>query len=382
MSGGSTFEREQAHLAAIVESSDDAILAKDLDGTIRLWNRGAERTYGYTAEEAIGRRVSFLFLPEGEEEEQRVLERLTRGERVEHFRTRRQRKDGQIIEVSLTASPIQGAGGEIVGVSTISRDITAQIRTEEELARRTAELQRSNAELERFAYVASHDLQEPLRTITSYVQLLARRYQGKLDDDADELIHYAVEGANRMRQLIQGLLAYARVQTRGDVFEPVPLEEILAEALDGLQLAIEESGATVTHGPLPVVTADPSQIGQVFSNLIANALKFRSAEPPAIEIRAERQRDDWVFSIRDHGIGIDPQFFDRIFIVFQRLHGMAEYPGTGLGLALCKRIVERHGGRIWVESRPGHGSTFSFTLPADPAARARGFPATNNLQSA
>ncbi len=382
MSGGSTFEGEQAHLAAIVESSDDAILAKDLDGTIRLWNRGAERTYGYTAEEAIGQRVSFLFLPEGEEEEQRVLERLTCGERVEHFRTRRRRKDGQFIEVSLTASPIQGAGGEIVGVSTISRDITAQIRTEEELARRTAELQRSNAELERFAYIASHDLQEPLRTITSYVQLLARRYRGKLDDDADELIRYAVEGANRMRQLIQGLLAYARVQTRGDIFEPVPLEEILAETLDGLQLAIEESGATVTHGPLPVVTADPSQIGQVFSNLIANALKFRSAEPPAIEIRAERQKDDWVFSIRDHGIGIDPQFFDRIFIVFQRLHSMAEYSGTGLGLALCKRIVQRHGGRIWVESRPGHGSTFSFTLPADPAAHAHGFPATNNLQLA
>jgi PAS domain S-box-containing protein len=382
MSGGSTFEGEQAHLAAIVESSDDAILAKDLEGAIRLWNRGAERTYGYTAEEAVGRHVSFLFVPEGQEEELRVQDRIARGERIEHFRTRRRHKDGRVIEVSLTASPIQDAGGQIVGVSTISRDITAQIRTEEELAQRTAELQRSNAELERFAYIASHDLQEPLRTITSYVQLLARRYQGKLDDDADELIRYAVDGANRMRQLIQGLLAYARVHTRGDCFEPVPLEEILAETLEGLQLAIEESGATIHHGPLPVVSADPGQIGQVFANLIGNAIKFRSAEPPAIDIRAERQNDDWLFSFHDNGIGIDPQFFDRIFIVFQRLHSMAEYSGTGLGLALCKRIVQRHGGRIWVDSRPDRGSTFFFTLPADPAARAHGFPAGNNLQSA
>jgi PAS domain S-box-containing protein len=382
MSDGEPHDRVQAHLAAIVESSDDAVLAKDLDGTIRLWNRGAERTYGYTAQEAAGRHVSFLFLPEGEEEERQVLERIARGERVEHFRTRRRSKDGRIVEVSLTASPIRDAGGEIVGVSTISRDITAQIQIEEELARRTAELQRSNAELVRFAYIASHDLQEPLRTITSYVQLLARRYQGKLDADADELIHYVVEGANRMRQLIQGLLAYARVHTRGDIFEPVALEEILAEALDGLGLALRESGATVTHGPLPVVSADPAQVGQVFSNLIANALKFRSAEPPAVDIRAKRRNDEWILSIRDNGIGIDPQFFDRIFIVFQRLHGIAEYPGTGLGLALCKRIVERHGGHIWVESRPGGGSTFFFMLPADPAARARGLPATNSLQFA
>jgi PAS domain S-box-containing protein len=382
MSDGEPFDQVQAHLAAIVESSDDAVLAKDLDGTIRLWNRGAERTYGYTAQEAAGRHVSFLFLPQGEEEERQVLERIARGERVEHFRTRRRNKDGRLVEVSLTASPIRDARGEIVGVSTISRDITAQIQIEEELARRTDELQRSNAELERFAYVASHDLQEPLRTVTSYVQLLARRYQGKLDADADELIHYAVDGANRMRQLIQGLLAYARVHTRGDVFEPVALEEVLAEALDGLGLALRESGTTVTHGPLPVVSADPAQIGQVFSNLIANAIKFRSAEPPAVDIRAERRSHEWILSIRDNGIGIDPQFFDRIFIVFQRLHGMGEYPGTGLGLALCKRIVERHGGHVWVESRPGGGSTFFFTLPDDPTARARGLPATNNLQSA
>ena len=371
----------QAHLAAIVESSDDAIVAKDLGGTVLQWNRGAERTYGYTVAEAVGRHVSFLFLPEGEVEELRTIERIAAGERVEHFRTRRRHKDGRTLEVSLTASPIRHAEGEIVGTSTISRDITAQIRTEEELARRTAELQRSNAELERFAYIASHDLQEPLRTVTSYVQLLARRYEGNLDADADELIRYAVDGANRMRQLIQGLLAYARVHTRGDVFEPLSLEEILAETLDGLGLALRESGATVTHGPLPVVSADPGQIGQVLSNLIANAIKFRSAEAPAVDIRAERQEGDWVLSIRDNGIGIDPQYFDRIFIVFQRLHGIAEYPGTGLGLALCKRIVERHGGRIWVESQPGRGSTFFLTLPADPAARAHGLPTTNNLQS-
>jgi PAS domain S-box-containing protein len=359
----SELELARAHLAAIIDSSEDAILSEDLAGTLRSWNRGAELMYGYTAEEALGRHSSFLLLPEMRAEREKILARIGQGERIEPYRTRRVRKDGRVIDVSLTASPIRAASGEIIGASSIVRDITEQIRTEEALARQSVELQRSNAELERFAYVASHDLQEPLRTVTNYVQLLARRYRGKLDSDADEFIGYAVDSANRMRQLIQDLLSYARIHTRGDAFELVSLAEIVAETLDGLQLALGESGAAVTWGPLPVVLADPSQMGQLLSNLIANAIKFRGADPPAIDLRAERRGSEWVVSLRDNGIGIDPQFFNRIFIVFQRLHGMSEYPGTGIGLALCKRIVERHGGRIWVESQPGRGSVFFFTLP-------------------
>jgi PAS domain S-box-containing protein len=367
--GSSRAELEwaRAHLAAIIESSEDAITSEDLDGTLRSWNRGAERIYGHTSGEVLGRHSSFLLPPEKWEEWERILARIGQGERIEPYRTRRVRKDGQAIDISLTASPIRDAAGTITGASSIARDITGQISIEEKLARQSLELQRSNAELERFAYVASHDLQEPLRTVTNYVQLLARRYRGKLDGDADEFIQYAVEGAGRMRQLIQDLLTYARVHSRGDVFEPVALEEVLAEALDGMRLILQESRVTVTHGPLPVVRADPTQMGQLLFNLIANAIKFRGADPPAIDLQAERRGDEWVVSIRDNGIGIAPQFFERIFIAFQRLHGIAEYPGTGIGLALCKRIVERHGGRIWVESEPGLGSRFSFTLPGDPA---------------
>jgi PAS domain S-box-containing protein len=356
-------ERACAHLAAIIDSSEDAIVSEDLDGILRSWNHAAERIYGYTAEEVLGRHSAFRLLPEHRQEREEILTRIRRGDRIAPFRTQRVRKDGRIIDVSLSAAPIRDSAGAIIGASSIVRDITEQVRTEEALARQTLELRRSNAELERFAYVASHDLQEPLRTVTSFVQLLARRYQGKLDADADEFIQFAVDGAGRMRQLIQDLLAYARINSRGDAFVPVPLEEILAETLEGLRLALEESGAAVTHGPLPVVLADPAQMGQLFSNFIGNALKFRGTEPPTVHLQAERRDAEWVLSIRDNGIGIDPRFFERIFVVFQRLHGRDEYPGTGIGLALCERIVERHGGRIWVESGPGRGAAFFFTLP-------------------
>lgn len=352
-----------AHLAAIIESSQDAILSKDLEGKLWTWNRAAECMFGYTAEEALGRHVSFLIPSDRMEEENEMLARIARGDRVEHYRTRRLRKDGDVLDISLTASPVRDEEGRVIGVSSIARDISGEIRTERELARQSEELRRSNAELERFTHVASHDLQEPLRMITSYVQLLERRYKGRLDQDADEFIAYAVQGADRMKQLIQGLLAYARVNTRGDAFEEVRLGEVLDEVVQVLQVAIAESGAVLTRDPLPTVLADPTQMGQLLQNLVANALKFRGAGPPVLHVSAERREGEWIVSIRDNGIGIEPVYFDRIFIVFQRLHGMSEYSGTGLGLALCKKIVERHGGRIWVESQPGQGSIFSFSLP-------------------
>lgn len=235
-------------------------------------------------------------------------------------------------------------------------------RLHEDLQATVADLSRSNADLQQFAYVASHDLQEPLRMVASYTQLLAKRYRGKLDAEADEFIGYAVDGAVRMQQLIQDLLAYSRVNTHGRRFLPTDLEVVFAQALANVRRAVEESGAVVTHDPLPTISADDRQLVQLFQNLLSNAIKFRGAHPPRIHVSAVRDDGGWTFSVRDNGIGIDPAFADRIFILFQRLHTRADYPGTGIGLAICKKIVERHGGRIWVESRPGDGATFFFTL--------------------
>jgi light-regulated signal transduction histidine kinase (bacteriophytochrome) len=229
---------------------------------------------------------------------------------------------------------------------------------------REGQLQRANEELQQFAYVASHDLQEPLRMVTSYVQLLAQRYHDQLDAEAHEFIGYAVEGAQRMQALIADLLAYSRVETREAELTATDGEAVLEQALSDLQLAAAESGAVVTHDPLPTVSASPGQLRQLFENLLNNALKFRGPEPPRIHLAAQRRGPDWLFSVRDNGIGLDPKQAQRIFQIFQRLHTRQEYPGTGIGLAICKRIVERHGGRIWVESALGQGATFFFTLPA------------------
>ncbi len=246
----------------------------------------------------------------------------------------------------------------------VSRDITDRKRAEEELAQRAADLARSNAELEQFAYVASHDLQEPLRMVSSYVQLLQRRYSGKLDADADEFIGYAVDGAMRMQRLINDLLLFSRVGTRGKPFTPIACDAALDAALTNLQIALEESHAVITREPLPTLLADEGQIVQLLQNLIGNAIKFHGAAVPQVHIAATRTDALWTFAVRDNGIGIDPQFGERIFILFQRLHSRSEYPGTGIGLAICKKIVERHGGRIWVESALNQGTTFYFTLPA------------------
>jgi PAS domain S-box-containing protein len=255
-------------------------------------------------------------------------------------------------------------------VVVVARDMTERKQAEEALARQAQELTRSNAELEQFAYIASHDLQEPLRMITSYLQLLERRYSNRLDADADEFIGYAVDGANRLQRLISDLLAYSRVNTRGKPFELVDCATVMQHVLLNLKVAIEESGAVVTHDSLPQVMGDSQQLVQLFQNLIGNAIKFHADQPPQVHIGIQQLGNQprgevayWLFSVQDNGIGIEPRYFDRIFLIFQRLHNREEYPGTGIGLAICKKIVERHGGQIWVESELGKGSTFRFTIP-------------------
>lgn len=245
------------------------------------------------------------------------------------------------------------------------RERTGELEREAAERKRTlAELTRSNQELGQFAYVASHDLKEPLRKVHVYLQLLERRYQGQLDEEAHQFIAYAVNAAERMQKLVQDLLAYARVGSRGKAFERVDCVVAFDEAVANLDTAIRESGAAVTRGSLPTVWGDGTQLVQLFQNLLGNALKFRAAQAPQVHVEAERKETEWRFAVRDNGIGIDPRFVDRLFVLFQRLHNQSEYPGTGIGLAICKKIIERHEGKIGVESEPGRGATFWFTLPA------------------
>ncbi len=258
-------------------------------------------------------------------------------------------------------------------LSTVATQVglfAERTRAEEQLRQMTTDLQRSNTDLQQFASIASHDLFEPLRMVTSYLQLLSHRCRGQLDHQANEFISLAIDGARRMHALIHDLLEYSRVESRGRSFEPTDLQEVLNAALANLKVAIEESGAKVTSHNLPRLNADSVQLTQLFQNLIGNAIKFRRAELPVVQISAEPHESEWRFCVRDNGIGIDPKYFERIFLVFQRLHTRQEYPGTGMGLAICKKIVERHGGRIWVESVPGQGTKFWFTLPEKPGAPA------------
>ena len=361
----SDLKHANARLNGIIDGSPDLIAAVDNDFRYIAFNDAFEREF----EKIFGRNIhlgSSLFealahLPEEMENSIALWTRALEGESftlTSEFGSASPQRNAY----ELSFSPIRDDDGAVIGAAHIVRDITERQKAEAELAQKTTELQRSNQELEQFAYVASHDLQEPLRMVSSYVQLLARRYQGKLDQDADEFIAFAVDGATRMQRLINDLLVYSRVGTRGKKFEPVDGYQALAAALDNLQLALQENAASITHDPLPTVMADGSQLTQLFQNLIGNAIKFHGEEKPQVHVGARQQGDEWLFSVRDNGIGIAPENFERIFVIFQRLHSRGEYPGTGIGLAVCKRIVERHGGKIWLESEPGKGTTFYFTL--------------------
>lgn len=484
-------EKFIASLGLIFPYFDDAIIAKTLDGVVKSWNPAAETIYGYSAQEMIGESILITIPLDRRVEFAANMQRIKEGERVPPFETTRIRKDGKIVDVLVSVSPVRNDAGRIVGASTIARDVSERKRTESELrlsrerlalalkagrsgtfdwdirnniniwsseteelyglapgtfggtyedweslvvpedlerartairesletgefasewrirrrdkdeirwidarakvffddagrpsrmvgikvditerkqaerelALRAEELARSNADLQQFAYVASHDLQEPLRMVASYTQLLGKRYRGKLDADADDFIAFAVDGAHRMQVLINDLLDYSRVGTRGKEFVSTNSEGVLEAVLVNLKAAIEETHAVITHDPLPTIPSDQTQLSQVFQNLIGNALKFHGPEPPRIHVSVQQKANEWCFSVRDNGIGIEPDDADRIFVIFQRLHSGRKYPGTGIGLAITKKIVERHGGRIWVVSEPGKGSTFTFTIP-------------------
>ena len=471
---------ESAHLAAIVRSSDDAILSKDRNAIVTSWNEAAERLYGYSADEVLGRSVAIIIPPERQGEEFEIIGKILAGERVEHYDTERVRKDGTRVAVSLTASPIHGPNGEVVGISTQARDLSETQRvlhgvpvgisiidleggeyrglkqvnaemtrllgyTRDELAalspgelthpddaegerilfeellagrrssfgiekrnrhkdghwvwvwltvslvdeedppraalahvlditqRKAAEtelelaqrnLERSNAELDQFAYVASHDLKEPLILLSAYARMLSERHGDALDEEGRTFLGHVRDEASRMKSMIDDLLDYSRLQTRAEDASRVELDAVLDTALRTLAPRIEESGARIdVQGPLPVVQGSPAQFERLFRNLIANAIKFHSEEPPVVTVAADRVDGEWVVSVADNGIGVDPSKAERIFDVFQRLHSQEQYAGTGMGLAICKRIVERHGGRIWVDPVPAGGSVFKFALP-------------------
>ena len=479
-------------LASAVESSTDAIITESLDGIIESWNMGAKKIYGYSAEEIMGKDVSILEPDNLKGEVKQLIEKTKQGVKIQHHETLRLKKDGTVLNVSITISPIFDSSGKFVAISCIGRDITEGKAAEEKLREserkyrnivetanegiliiddeavvtyankklinmlgysleegigrpiwgfvsdksenvvklnleksrqgindsyelqlikkggsflwitlsykalfnkdgkfvgslsmltditerkiaeetlklKLQELARSNEELEQFAYISSHDLQEPLRMITSYLQLLQRRYQGHLDDKADKYIRFAVDGAARMQNLIKDLLEYSRVDAGNNEPESTDCEFILNRVLSDIKAVIKENNASISHDYLPEVMADSTQMVQVFQNLIINGIKFHGEEPPKIRIAAEKKASEWVFSVQDNGIGIDPQYSERIFEIFKRLNSRDRYPGTGMGLAICKKIVERYGGRIWVESELGKGSTFYFTLPINPA---------------
>jgi len=359
--------RMEGRYRGLLEAAPDAMVVVNEQGEIVLLNLQAEKQFGYPRDELLGQKLTNI-IPEGFAErliadglrsaEDALAQQIGTGLELTALR-----KDGSRFPMELMLSPLESDTGTLVTVAI--RNITLRNAASIELLHTVEELKRSNEDLQQFAYVASHDLQEPLRMVASYVALIARRYKGKLDADADEFIAFAVDGAKRMQSLIQDLLAYSRVGSKGVELVKTSSEDALNRAIRNLRVAIADSGAQVTHGALPSVLADEIQLTQLFQNLLGNAIKYRRAEAPGVHIAARRSgAKKWIFSVQDNGLGIESQYFERIFGMFQRLHGREEFSGTGMGLAICKKIVERHGGDISVESTIGQGSTFRFPLTA------------------
>jgi PAS domain S-box-containing protein len=362
-----------------LEAAPDAMVVVNQGGEIVLVNVQAEKQFGYRRDELIGQKVKNI-IPEGFAE--RLIADATRsvadalaqqiGMGIE---LSGRRKDGSRFPIEIMLSPLESTGGILVTAAI--RNISARKKSEEDNAglelrvdERTKELafanqvlEQSNLELKQFAYIASHDLQSPLRSISGFVQLLKSEYEDKLDEQGQDWIRRTVQSVGQMQTMIRDLLSYSSVDARSQPFTQIPFLDVVNDALTLLESSIHDSGAQVTCGPLPEIMGDRSQLVQLIENLIGNGLKYRDDKPPHIHVSAEPSGKEWIFSVRDDGIGIDPEHYEQIFEIFKRLHNQTDYPGTGIGLAVCRRVVNRHGGKIWVKSEPGHGSTFRFTIP-------------------
>lgn len=363
---------------AILNNADYTIISTDTQGIIQTFNKTAERLLGYTADEVVGKVTPAIIhdlnevVARAEVLSKELATTIEPGFEVFVVKARSQpfdanewtyvHKNGSRFTVRLSISALRGVDGAISGYLGVGDDITLRKQAEQQLAHKTGELERSNAELEQFAYLASHDLQEPLRMVSSFTQLLAQPYQGKLDKNADEFIRYAVDGAVRMQCLIQDLLLYSRLSRVNHPHQTIDLNTVLQAALLNLHGSVQAANASISYDQLPTITGDNAQLLQLFQHLIANAVKFQGEHPPRVHIASSQQDANWRIAVSDNGIGIEPQYFDKIFLIFQRLHSREQYPGTGMGLALCKKIIDNHGGRIWLESTPGKGSTFYFSL--------------------
>lgn len=362
---GRTLEAQHQQLlyqAEILDQTHDAIITTDLDAVVMSWNKGAERLFGYTATEMIGHPALMLFPQELHEQFSSLVLAPLRERGQQDLQVRQHHRSGKELYVHVSLSFLRDKSEVPTGIIGYVIDITAHKQTEETLIRQTAELLRINDELQQFSYVVSHDLNEPLRTIVNFLDLLSGEMSGQLTPKEQEYIGFVRDGAQRMQQMITDLLAYTRAGRAVEQFTFVDCDALLARVLADLQLVIRESGATITHDPLPTLQGDTTRLGQVLQNLIGNAIKFRGQEPPRIHISAQHKAQHWQFCVHDNGIGIDPAQTKRLFQVFQRLHTRTEYSGTGIGLAICRKIVEQHGGQIWVESTIGNGASFFFTI--------------------
>ncbi len=364
-------EASEEKLRSLIEAAPQGIIGISAKGRISLVNRGTEQMFGYSRAELMGKELEIL-LPQ----RYRSSHVTYRDGYFDEPRVRAmgvgmdlagRRKDGTEFPIEIGLSYVDTPDGRLA--FGMVNDISERKKAADDLARVNLELRRSNIEIEQFAHVASHDLQEPLRMITSYLQLIERRYRDRLDEDGLEFIGFAVDGAKRMKALIKDLLEFSRAGAGAGNFQQVPASTLLQDALDNLKTAIDESGAQITADPLPAIVAEPILLTQVFQNLIANAIKFHPQDTsPSVHVSAQRAATEWVFSVQDKGVGIESRHFDRIFRIFERLHTTVEYSGSGIGLAITRKIVERHGGKIWVESQSGTGSTFHFSIPAETAA--------------
>ena len=366
--------QDRNRLRAILDTLPVGVATSDAKGRLDEANSQMDKIWGgkFTRAQSYQEFQSYVGYWPGTDvklrlEEWPMARSVNKGESVLGSIVDIERMDGKRGTIMISSAPIKNDAGVITGSVTVAMDITAQKATEKELAEKAEGLARSNRELQQFAYVASHDLKEPLRMVTTYVQMLDRRYSDRLDDEAKEFIGFAVEGSKRMYALVEDLLTYSRVETSVQPFSMVDMDLVVVTALKDLREAVETSGAKVTADALPQVHADPQQMVQLTENLIGNAIKFRGDEPPAVHVSASLNGNEWIFSVTDNGIGIGKEYSDKVFQMFQRLHPREKFPGTGIGLAICKKVVERHGGKIWFESVPEGGTTFYFTLPTKTA---------------